>query len=140
MAYATIADVSTRLGRPLSGTAETDQVAAWLDDVEALIAARFTRLGLVFATEVAAGAPSVGTVVRIEADAVIRRMANPLPGRTSTTRSVDDASVTDRWEATSAGGWLVDSDWNDLLPVSSGAAFSTRPGFVTDEEAASVVL
>ena len=130
MAYATITDVSTRLGPPISDLLEIAQVTAWISDVEAAIAARFLRAGLVLADRVTAGAPSTGTLIRVEAEAVIRRIFQPLPGRTSTTRSVDDASVTDRWEGQTADGWLTMDDWGDLLPVgTAGGAFSTRPGF-----------
>ena len=62
MAYATITDVSTRLGRPTSDTLEIAQVTAWISDVEAAIAARFLRAGLVLADRVTAGAPSTDTM------------------------------------------------------------------------------
>jgi hypothetical protein len=133
MTYAIVSDVSTRLGRPISDTAEVAQVNAWLADVEAQIAARFIRAGLVLATQVTADDPSLATVVRIEADAVIRRIYQPLPGRTSQTRSVDDASITDRWDRPSTvDGWLTAADWSDLLPSVTSGAFSVRPGFDPD--------
>jgi len=135
MSYTQLVDVSTRLGRPISDSDEVAQVLAWVGDVEALIAARFARSGLDFLSQVALLNPSVETVARIVSDAVIRRIYQPLPGRTSTTRSIDDASVTDRWESgvQSSGGWLTDAEWFDLLPVSaSSAAYSTRPGFEAD--------
>ena len=141
MAYATLTDVSTRLGRPISDATEVAQVSAWLDDVESTIAARFLRAGLDVATSIANGTPTLATVIRVESEAVIRRIYQPLPGRTSTTRSVDDASVTDRWESAQASsGWLTDADWTDLLPLSTSAAFSTRPGFETDDITATVWL
>lgn len=141
MTYASVQDVSARLGRPIAEQVEVLQVATWLGDVEAAIAARFTRAGLVLADAVTAGAPSAATVVRVEAEAVIRRMANPLVGRKSTTLSVDDATVTDRWDTSeSSSRWLTDADWADLLPVASGGAFSTRPTFLADEAAPVVSL
>lgn len=135
MTYATVQDVSDRLGRTISGS-EVTQVTAWLEDVESIIAARFTRAGLVLADQIALGDPTLAAVVRVEADAVIRRIYQPLPGRTSTTRSVDDASVTDRWEGGGSYDWLTDGEWSDLLPSATAGAFSTRPGFEPDIPAA----
>lgn len=132
MTYATVEDVSVRLGRPISDPLESAQVGAWLVDVEAQISARFVRAGLVLADQVALGSPSVATVVRVESEAVIRRIYLPQPGRTSTTRSVDDATVTDRWESTTYDDGLTENEWNDLLPGVSTSAFSTRPGFEAD--------
>lgn len=132
MTYATVNDVATRLGRPISDPEEIAQVTAWLEDVESIIEARFTRAGLVLATQIALGAPTLAAVVRVECDAAIRRIYQPLPGRTSTTRSVDDASVTDRWEGQGTYDWLTDGEWSDLLPSVTAGAFSTRPGFEPD--------
>lgn len=129
MAYANISDVEARLGRPISAATEIAQVNAWLSDVESQISARFRRFGLVLSEQIAAGNPDLATVVRVEASVVVRRVQNPEPGRTSTTRSVDDASVTDRWETGGSPWDLTESDWFDLLPASSSGAFSTRPGF-----------
>lgn len=132
MAYATLNDVSVRLGRPVTNVDEVAQVNAWLADIEAIIVSRFLRAGLVLATQVALGAPPAATVVRIEAAAVIRKMSNP-SGITSVTRSVDDASVTERREgATESALGLLDGEWEQLLPDSNSVAFSTRPGFLTD--------
>lgn len=132
MTYATVDDVSKRLGRPISDLAEIDQVTAWLEDVESIIVERFARAGLVLSEQIALNNPSLAAVVRVESDAVIRRIYQPLPGRTSTTRSVDDASVTDRWEGSGTYDWLTDGEWSDLLPSVTAGAFSTRPGFVPD--------
>lgn len=132
MTYATVSDVATRLGRPISDATEVAQVEAWLADVESIIEARFVRAGLTLAGQIALDDPSLAAVVRVESDAVIRRIYQPLPGRTSTTRSVDDASVTDRWEGSGTYDWLTPGEWSDLLPSVTGGAFSTRPGFEPD--------
>lgn len=135
MTYATLTDVSTRLGRPITLAAEIAQVEAWLGDVEAQIIARFTRAGLVLSAQIALDDPSLETIVRVEAEAVIRRIYQPLPGRTSQTVAVDDGSVTDRWESGRSApvdGWLTASEWSDLLPSATTSAFSTRPGFESD--------
>lgn len=133
MSYATVTDVSNRLGRPISDAAEITQVETWLADVEDMISARFIRAGLDLATQVGLNDPSMATVIRVESDAVIRRIYRPQPGRTSTTRAVDDATVTDRWEAETYDDGLTSGEWDDLLPGISGTgAFSTRPGFEAD--------
>jgi len=129
MSYATITNVTERLGRPISDPLEVAQVNAWLTDIEDRIVARFLRSGLVLADQIALGDPTLATVVRVESDVVIRRIYQPQPGRTSVTRSVDDASVTDRWEGQTADAGLTVSEWSDLLPRVSSGAFSTRPGF-----------
>lgn len=132
MTYATVQDVSDRLGRPISDPAEVTQVTAWLADVESVIEERFARAGLILSAQITVDSPSLATVVRVESEAVIRRIFQPSPGRTSTTRSVDDASVTDRWEGSGASDWITDGEWFDLLPSVTAGAFSTRPGFVPD--------
>jgi hypothetical protein len=133
MTYATVQDVADRLGRAIDDVLEIAQVEAWLDDVEDQITARFIRAGLVLADQIALDDPTLGTVVRVEANAVIRRLQNPSDGRSSITRSVDDASITERFESGSAVVGLSDADWLDLLGSSSDVgAFSTSPGFEPD--------
>lgn len=128
MAYATDSDVSDRLGRPLS-TEEQIQVLAWLRDVEARIEARFTKAGLSLTEQVALGAPSADTLVRVESEVVIRRLYQPKPGRTSVTRAIDDGSLTERWDGSGGSGWsITDDEWLDLLPRSERGAFTIRPG------------
>ena len=136
--YAQLNDVSKRLGRPITDANEIAQVEAWLTDVEAIIAGRFTRSGLILADQVALDNPSVATLIRVEAATVIRKMSNPT-GLTSVTRSVDDASVTERRDgATASDLGLLNEEWEQLLPDSTSGAFSTRPGFLTDAEAAAL--
>ena len=138
MAYAVLNDVAVRLGRPIIKAEEIAQVGAWLTDIESVIVARFTRAGLILAAQVALDNPSIATLIRVEAATVIRKMSNPT-GLTSVTRSVDDASVTERRDgATASGLGLLDEEWEQLLPDSTSGAFSTRPGFLTDAEAAAL--
>lgn len=132
MTYANITDVVKRLGRPISEAAEIAQVNAWLEDIVAIITAAFARAGLDLAAQVALGDPSLATVVRIESAAVIRKMQNP-DGITSITRSIDDASITERREgAVVNGADILADEWRDLLPTVNAGAFSTRPGFTPD--------
>lgn len=123
--YASVQDVADRLGRPITSKVETAQVNAWLADVEAEIEARFAREGLNLADQMASGMPSLATIVRVESTAVVRRIQQPAPGRTSSTRSIDDGSVTDRWESGADPWAITDGEWDLLLPRVLPDAFST---------------
>lgn len=135
MSYASVSDVSVRLGRPIADAAEVAQVSAWLSDVESVIGGRFRRAGLDLSAAVVADPLLLDSVIRVESEAVERRINQPNRGLESVTRNVDDASLTERYRSSLVGddGWLTAADWADLLPVSAnGGAFSTRPGFVPD--------
>lgn len=133
MTYATAADVAVELGRPAASTDETAQWEAWLARVERAIARRFSRAGLVLADQVTAGDPTEADVVDAEVAAVVRKITNPL-GLTSVTRTLDDGTVTTRREGAEDGDGLAltEDEWETLLPSTSAAAFSTRPGFEPD--------
>ena len=62
---------------------EAAQVTAWLEDVESIILRRIPDLD----ARVTAGNPPAATVVRVEANAVIRKIRNP-DGKVSET--IDD--------------------------------------------------
>lgn len=134
MSYAQASDVERELGRPASSAAETDQWQAWLDRVERTIERGFRRASLVFDDQVALGDPTSQDVVDVEVAVVIRKIQAPEWGVTSTTRTIDDAQITNRRE----GGQLADpldltgDDWSALLPGGDSGAFSTRPGFEPD--------
>lgn len=134
MSYASPSDVVVELGRPAASPAESDQWQAWLDRVERRIARGFRRAGLVLDDQIALGDPLDSDVIDAEVAAVIRKIQNPTWGKTSTTRSVDDASITDRND--SAGDAdpldLLEDEWDSLLPGTDAQAFSTRPGFEAD--------
>lgn len=132
MSYASPSDVAVELGRPAASADETAQWQAWLDRVERSIERAFRKAGLVFADQVDLDDPTVADVVDVEVAAVIRRIDMPKPGRTSITRSIDDASTTERWEGEYYGLDLTADEWDSLLPGSDAQAFSTRPGFVPD--------
>lgn len=125
MTYATVADVSTRLGRPITDSNEVAQVTAWLGDVEALILARIPDL----AALVAAGTPTAPTVVMVEANAVIRKVKNP-DGKQN--ERIDDYSYGLNADAARGDLFLTDAEWSLLRPASTSGAFSTRPGFEPD--------
>jgi hypothetical protein len=133
MTYADAADVAVELGRPAASAEETAQWNAWLARVERAIERRFTRAGLVLADQVTAGDPTEADVADVEVAAVIRKITNPL-GLTSVTRTLDDGTVTTRREGGDDvdGLALTEAEWEALLPATSSAAFSTRPGFEPD--------
>jgi len=112
MAYATTDDVSARLGRELDES-EVQIVAIRLDDVERLIKARIPDLdGMILDSEI-----DEGTVVMIEAEAVLRLIRNQ-DGYSSET----DGNYTYSISARVASGHLVsfEQEWA-LLGVRRGA-------------------
>lgn len=142
MTYATPADVAVALrGSTSYNTAEGIQWQSWLDRVERSIERRFKRANLVLADQVALEDPSAADVSDVEVEAVVRKVWNVkaaelvVPG-TSKTRTVDDASVTDRNDSRTTIDYdplsLTDAEWDTLLPDGEAAAFSTRPGFEPD--------
>ena len=123
MAYATVSDVEVRYGRTLT-TAESAQVSAWIDDLEAEILERIPALESL----ILAGRPTVGTLRRVECAAVIRKLQNP-EGLRTTTVAIDDYSTTKTVDSANSAGFLglTDDEWNLLLPGSSGDAFTITP-------------
>lgn len=120
MTYASITDVSTRLGRPIVDDAEVAQVTAWLEDVEALILARFPTLE----AAVALGRPSAATVAMIEANAVIRKIKNP-DGKVA--EGIDDYNYRYNEQSRKGEIFLTDDEWAVLLPDQSSGAWTITP-------------
>ncbi len=112
MTYASVTDVSKRLGRPITVGAETEQVEAWLEDVESLILARIPDL----AVHVTDGRLTLETVKMIESNAVIRKVKNP-DGYTSET--IDDYTYRFNDSARKGDLFLTDEEWALLLPLRS---------------------
>lgn len=126
MSYATITDVSERLGRPISTAAEIAQVNAWLGDVHALILGRIPTID----AQVLEGQPSEAVVVMVEANAVIRKIQNP-EGKVS--EGIDDYNYRLNENARKGEIFLTDDEWALLLRgTNPSGAFSTRPGFEPD--------
>jgi len=123
--YATVADVSTRLGRPIADPDEVAQAQAWLDDTEAIILGRLPDL----AAAIELGMPTMATLVMVESNAVIRKIRNP-EGYTSET--IDDYTYRYNEQVRRGDIFLTDEEWALLRPAVSGGAFSTSPGFVPD--------
>ena len=120
MTYATVADVATRLGRPISEPDEVAQVQAWLEDVEAEILARIPDLPAL----ITAGVPTVATVVRVEANAVIRKIRNP-EGYTSET--IDDYTYRYNEQVRRGDIFITDEEWALLLPGAQSGAWTITP-------------
>lgn len=127
MSYATVTDVSTRLGRPITDPLEVAQVQAWLSDVENLILARIPTLAVL----VAAGSPTASVVAAVEANAVIRKIKNP-DGYSSET--IDDYTYRRNEDARRGELFLTDAEWALLFPDAGGGAFTIRPGGVKVNE------
>ena len=123
MAYATVSDVEVRYGRTLT-TAETAQVGAWIDDLEAEILERIPALEAL----IVLGRPTAATLKRVISAAIIRKLQNPSGLRTRTV-AIDDYSTTETVDAANSAGYLglTDDEWSLLLPGSSGDAFTITP-------------
>ena len=124
MAYATVSDVEVRYGRTLT-EAESAQVTAWIDDLEAEILERIPTLEAL----ILLGRPTLGTLRKVFTSAIIRHLDNPT-GLKSRTVAIDDYSTTEQpWIQGTPGGGpeLSDDDWSKLLPGSSGDAFTITP-------------
>lgn len=123
MAYATVSDVEVRYGRTLT-TAESAQVGAWIDDLEAEILERIPTLEAL----VLLGRPTIGTLRRVVSAAIIRKLQNPSGLRTRTV-AIDDYSTTETVDAANSAGYLglTDDEWSLLLPGSSGDSFTITP-------------
>lgn len=122
MAVATYEDVAVAIGRPISTDAEQEQVEWWLSGVELFITA---RLGAVVdLTE--------DVVKYVEVEAVAAKLQRAGRAESSVTVSVDDGTVTRRYESVSADD-ITDAWWNLLDPSSgSGGLHSVRPSFDAD--------
>lgn len=123
MAVATYADVGVALGRTISDAAEQARIAWWLDGVELFIV---NRLGPVAELDQAA-------VKYVEVEAVAVRVQRSGRDESSVTVSVDDGTVTRRYESSMTAGDITDEWWNLLDPDSSAASSSIRPSFEVDD-------
>lgn len=129
MAYATVQNVSTGLGRPIVSAEEIAQVTQWLNDAEMLVRARLGEL----APLVISGALSQDALVYVEREAVIRKVKNP-DGKQN--EKIDDYSYGLNDDARRGAVFITDEEWALLAPADSGAAFTIRaaatPGYRTD--------
>jgi hypothetical protein len=118
MSTTQVEDVAAALGRPIVEP-ETAQVQKWIDRVERRIRNRIQDLDVRLVT------PAYReTFTGVVEEVVIRKIHNPQGMRSE---RIDDYYY-DRGERTS-DLWPTEEEWAELLPASSVAAFSTRPGF-----------
>lgn len=129
MAYATVTNVSTSLGRPITSIEEVSQVLQWLDDAEMLIQARLGDLSAL----IIAGTLSQQSLVYVEREAVVRKVKNP-DGKQN--EKIDDYSYGLNEDARRGDIFVTDEEWALLAPSAGGASFTIRaaatPGYRTD--------
>lgn len=114
-------DVATTLGRSSVTSLEFAQWAMWIDGARLLIR---NRLGDLSALD-----QDVLDYVVVEAVAL--RAKRP-DAASQMTVSVDDASVTKRYESGTGQIQILDEWWELLRPSESSGAFSTRPSSARD--------
>lgn len=124
MAITTWQDVQDRLlGRSLSAD-EQSTVTVWIGDLESDIRLRIPDLD---AQE--AASPDFGNRVRRVVFKVIKRVLDNPKGLRQSTVSIDDYSRTETVDKAGSSGELAftDDDWAELLPVTSGDAWTITP-------------
>lgn len=117
MSLATVQDVATAIGRPITDDAEVSQVEYWLNAAELLITA---RLGDVLALD-------ANKVIYVETEAVVVRLSNPNGYQSET---IDD--YTYRYGSGTRQVAILPEWWELLAPSTESEAFSTSPGFEPD--------
>ena len=123
MAVATVEDVATALGRPITSDTEVAQVEWWLTGVELIVTARLGDIAEL----------NQDLLKYVEVEAVVAKIRRGDSLRTSRTVSVDDASVTDRYESSVSTSDITDDWWNLLNPLVAQSAYSVRPTFEADD-------
>lgn len=109
MTYATVQDVATSLGRPISDSAEVAQVETWLADAEMRIRRRLGDLPAL----IAADQLDAEALVYVEREAVIRKLNNP-DGKVS--EDIDDYRYRRNPDAARGAVFVTDEEWALLLP------------------------
>lgn len=107
-ALATTDDLSA--GWRILSSAEEDRAEALLDRASAIVRLAYPGVD----DRMTASDDYTTVVVGVVSDMVMRSMLNPT-GITSTTRSIDDATFTDRFDNAQGGLFLTDGELNALL-------------------------
>lgn len=118
MTVATVSDVATAIGRPVSDAAEVAQVQWWLDSAELQIEKRLGDLALL----------DQAALKFVEVEAVALRLSNPEGFQSE---SIDD--YTYRFGSETRRVAILDEWWRLLDPETGSGAFSARPHFVPDQ-------
>ena len=124
---ATWQDVAVALGRPSSdfNANQQAQMDWWLAGVEMFVVARLGPVADLDET----------TVKYVEAEAVAAKVNRAGRSESSITVSVDDGSVTRRYDNPVTASDITDDWWQLLDPDSNAATASIRPGFEADDVA-----
>jgi hypothetical protein len=113
VAVATYEDVGVALRRTISDAAEQAQIEHWLTGAEMAIRSRLGDVTLL----------DQDVLKYVEAEAVAEKVRRAGREESSITVSVDDGSVTRRYETMTAND--IDSDlWSMLSPARSGTAYT----------------
>lgn len=123
MTAALTEDVETALGRPMSSDAEGRQVEWWLTGIEMLIQSRLGDVSLL----------DQDVLRYVEAEAVVAKVRRGDSRVSSETVSVDDGSLTRRFETGVQAADISDEWWALLNPSTGSSFYSTRPGFEADD-------
>lgn len=111
MAVATLDDVATSLGRPITDMAEVAQVNQWLGDAELLISLRFPDLT----------ALNQDALKYVEREAVVARLRNPDGYQYE---AIDDYRY--GLPAESRRITITDEWWQMLAPTSRGSFYTVQ--------------
>lgn len=116
MAVATYQDVGVSLGRTITDADEQAQITHWLNGVELIITNRLS---------VAVGDLDQAVLVYVETEAVADKVRRGRgDGASSITVSVDDGSVTRRYETGMSAGDITADWWDMLNPLARGSAYT----------------
>lgn len=124
MVLATWQDVESRLlGRSFT-VPEQETVTVWIDDLESDIRRRIPDVDAQVLAD-----PSYGNVIKRVISAVVKRVLDNPKGLRQSTVSIDDYSRTETVDTTGSSGVLGFSldDWEALLPITSGDAWTITP-------------
>lgn len=127
MSYATVKDVSDRLGRPIVDAEEVQQVNSWIRDATAIILSRIPDL----AERVNAGDLDPDVVTMVVANAVERKVKNP-DGKQN--ERIDDYSYGLSEDSAKGSIFITDSEWELLHGTTTDGAFSIIPSGVVGRD------
>lgn len=114
---ATYEDVGIALGRPITDTAEQQQINYWLTGIELTIKARYRDLSQL----------DQAALKYVETEAVAAKVRRHGTRESSITVSVDDGSVTRRYDTPATAEDITDEWWNLLTPAVEAASFTVSP-------------
>lgn len=114
MAAATYEDVGVALRRTISDAAEQAQIEHWLTGAEMAIRSRLGDVTLL----------DQDVLTYVETEAVAEKVRRAGRDESSITVSVDDGTVTRRYETTMTANDIGTELWSLLSPARSGSAYT----------------